>query len=478
MHDSGQIEVPSPTDLLRLERADNGRTPGNAIARMTSKQLEDLVRSADIVRVAAREDNNVLMGLYQVDSDSRPGLDIGPRMSKQPLSHYDLFTVDLETGNSKSLATGVQSTRAWLADEQGFARARIDTDADSGRVSLFARTEAGGSWREVFAYGYAERGTRGMSLEGLSPTDPNIAYVLARTGSESIGAYEYDLRSGTIGRSLVHGPSNGVDRFLRDPLSGRIIGVVYFEPVAPIERFNERSGEKYTVTTERQPDAPRLEIFEPEWQTLYAQVAQGFPGQTAVIASIAADHKTLIVFADGGEDRGGAYYFVDLAQARSWKVGARFKETDTTLSAVQSTRFHGRDGLLIPAQIVMPGGRNGQRLPLVVLLEGTAEAGSLAFADWRAQVWAHSGYAVLQPQFRGPDGMGSSTTRRLSTPLLDDVHAAVAQLGERGLIDTKRVCFSTNVGARDSTREDFGAGAPTQAGGQTQLSLCQSFAAY
>ena len=318
-----------------------------------------------------------------------------------------------------------------------------------------------------------------MSFEGLSPTDPNIAYVLARTGSERIDAYEYDLRSGTLGRSLVRGQSKGVDRFLRDPLSGRIIGIVYFEPVAPIERFDEQGGDRYTVTSQPQPDAPRMELFDSDWETLYGEVAAGFPGETIAITSIAADHKTLVVFADGGEDRGGAYYFVDLAQAKSWKVGARFREpASSALTAVQSTRFRGRDGLLIPAQLVLPGGRKSQRLPLVVLLEGTAEAGSLAFADWRAQVWAHSGYAVLQPQFRGPDGLGAATPRRLSAPLLDDVHAAVTQLVERGIVDPQRVCFSTTVGSRDSAHEDFGGATAGPASAQQRLSLCQAFAAY
>jgi hypothetical protein len=479
MRDSGEIEVPDPSELLRIQPDTMGVMTSDPIAHMTAKQLEEVARSADLLRVAAREEPDVLMGLCQVDKTSRAGLIAGPASSRAPSSHCDLYAANLDTGLSQRLASGQEDTKAWLVDDQNVARARVDTNAKSGRVSDFARSDDGSGWRQIYAFDLGERGTRGMSFEGLSPGDPNVAYVLARTGSERIDAYEYDLRAGALGRSLVRGPSKGVDRFLRDPLTNRVIGVVYFQPVPPIERFEEKPGENYTVTSQAQPDAPRLEIFDAEWQALYAQVEAGFPGQSAVITSIAADHKTMIVFADGGDDRGGAYYFVDLAQAKSWKAGARFAEaSNATLTSVQSTRFHGRDGLLIPAQLVLPGGRNGRGLPLVVLLEGSAEAGSLAFADWRAQVWAHSGYAVLQPQFRGPDGLGSSMARRLSEPLLADVHGAVTQLIERGLVDRQRVCFSTNVGARGSAREDFSAAAPGDIRDRSRLSLCQSFAAY
>jgi len=479
MRDSGEIQVPDPTDLLRFEPTDQGGAMRDPIALLTSEQLEDVVRSADLLRTGVNDGDTVLMGLNQVDSTaSSGGLTIGPRHSKRPTTHYDLYSVDLETGTSKSLAVGQEDTKAWLFDGQGNARVRVDTRAESGRVSAFGRSDANGAWRQLYAYDYAERATRGLSFEGLSPNDPNIAYVLARTGSEQIGAYEYDLRAGALGRPLVQRPSNGVDRLLRDPLTGQIIGVVYFEPRQPIERFDEHGGDKYTVTVQPQPDAPRIEIFDPAWRTLYEQVTAGFEGQLAVISSISADRKTLIVFADGGEDRGGAYYFVDIAQARSWKVGSRYKDKAAgSLSSVQSIRFRGRDSLLIPAQLVLPSGRKGERLPLVVLLEGTSESGSVAFADWRAQVWAHSGYAVLQPQFRGPDGLGAPTTRKLTAPLISDVHAAVGQLVERGLVDASRVCFSAAVGSRNSAKEDFAA-APGQSGNGQRLSLCQTFAAY
>lgn len=478
MRDSGEIQVPDPTDLLRFEPTNQGAPNSSPIALMTSEQLEDIVRSADLLRAAVDDGDAVLMALNQVDKSSRPGLTIGPRGSQRPSTHYDLYSANLETGLSQPLATGQEDTKAWLFDRQGVPRVRIDTRADSGRVSAFGRADANGSWRQLYAYEFGERGTRGLSFEGLSPTDPNIAYVLARTGAEQIGAYEYDLRTGALGRPLVQGPSSGVDRFLRDPLSGQIIGVVYFVPVPPIERFDEHGSDKYTVTSQPQPDAPRIEIFDPAWRTLYDQVTAGFEGQTAIVSSISIDRKTLIVFADGGDDRGGAYYFVDLAQGRSWKVGSRYKDQAAgALSSVQSIRFRGRDNLLIPAQLVLPSGRKGQRVPLVVLLEGTSESGSLAFADWRAQVWAHSGYAVLQPQFRGPDGLGAPTTRKLTKPLISDLHAAVGQLVDKGVVDAQRVCFSAAVGSRNSATEDFGT-APGQDSNAQRLSLCQTFAAY
>jgi dipeptidyl aminopeptidase/acylaminoacyl peptidase len=65
--------------------------------------------------------------------------------------------------------------------------------------------------------------------------------------------------------------------------------------------------------------------------------------------------------------------------------------------------------------------------------------------DWWAQAMASRGYAVLQPQFRGSDGLGwkhatagfGEWGRKMQTDLSDGVRYLAAQ----GTIDPKRVCI-------------------------------------
>jgi dipeptidyl aminopeptidase/acylaminoacyl peptidase len=106
--------------------------------------------------------------------------------------------------------------------------------------------------------------------------------------------------------------------------------------------------------------------------------------------------------------------------------------------------YAARDGLRIPAFLTRPAAQEG-RLPLVLVVHG----GPAARDHWRwneeVQLLAAHGYLVLQPQFRGSSGFGTTFQRagkgEWGRAMQDDITDGVTELVKQGLADPNRICI-------------------------------------
>jgi dipeptidyl aminopeptidase/acylaminoacyl peptidase len=109
---------------------------------------------------------------------------------------------------------------------------------------------------------------------------------------------------------------------------------------------------------------------------------------------------------------------------------------------VRSITYIAQDGMIIPAFLTLPPGREPKDLPLVVLPHGGPATRDTARFDWWSQALASQGYAVLKPNFRGSDlgwefmsaGFGQ-WGRKMQTDLSDGVRHLVHE----GIVDENRV---------------------------------------
>jgi dipeptidyl aminopeptidase/acylaminoacyl peptidase len=91
------------------------------------------------------------------------------------------------------------------------------------------------------------------------------------------------------------------------------------------------------------------------------------------------------------------------------------------IAEVRAVRYKAADGLEITGYLTLPKGRAAEKLPLIVMPHGGPASRDEPGFDWWAQGLASRGYAVLQPNFRGSDG--------------------VRYLSAQGTIDPARVCI-------------------------------------
>jgi len=112
---------------------------------------------------------------------------------------------------------------------------------------------------------------------------------------------------------------------------------------------------------------------------------------------------------------------------------------------VRAVAFKAGDGMALTGYLTLPRARDPKGLPLVVFPHGGPAARDEPGFDWWAQAMASRGYAVLQVNYRGSDGLGEAFLsagygqwgRKMQTDLSDGVR----YLAAGGIVDPKRVCI-------------------------------------
>ena len=171
-----------------------------------------------------------------------------------------------------------------------------------------------------------------------------------------------------------------------------------------------------------------------------------FRGKQVTLNSWSHDMRQIVVYTQGSGDA-GTYQLVDLDRRTAEIIGEAYPEiTGARVGEVRAISYQAADGMRIPGYLTLPPGVTDPRgLPLVVFPHGGPASRDYLGFDWWAQAMASRGYAVLQPNFRGSDGLGTAHLeagygewgRKMQTDLSDGVR----WLASEGIIDPAKVCI-------------------------------------
>ena len=192
-------------------------------------------------------------------------------------------------------------------------------------------------------------------------------------------------------------------------------------------------------------DEDRYSFFDPADTRAWNAVSAAFPGSRVSLYSWSLDRRRIVVRVDSPIE-GPAYALVDLASREARWLGQEYDGLRTEdIAPRKAIRFKARDGLNLTGYLTTPRGKVAKALPLIVFPHGGPAARDMPGFDWWAQGMASRGYAVLQVNFRGSEGLGDRLLqagygqwgRKMQTDLSD----GVAWLAGEGTIDPKRVCI-------------------------------------
>ena len=216
------------------------------------------------------------------------------------------------------------------------------------------------------------------------------------------------------------GPTSG--ETIHDPVTHALIGIATYRGDGVVYHFYD----------------PALEL---QWRGIEA----AFPGRRVAIVSTSDDRKRLVLRVESPTE-GPGFALVDLnARASQW-LGSDYPAlTPADISEEQPVSFKAADGLQITGYLTLPHGRDPTNLPLVVFPHGGPAARDTLGFDWWAQAMASRGYAVLQVNYRGSQGLGRDFLaqgygqygRKMQTDLSDGVR----YLASQHTIDPHRVCI-------------------------------------
>jgi len=328
--------------------------------------------------------------------------------------------VDTRTGASTQVETPNRLAESYLANDEGQVRImEVRAPRKGGYDSpeadfLFRRSEHGkwetlSSWDPTLHRGFLPQAVVGDTVFGLAPKDGSLA------------AWSMPL-DGSMDRTLLWtAPGVDVGGFVRFGYRERVVGVHYAD------------------------DYHHIEYTDPALKALMGALAKAIPGNLAVSPVDASlNERKLLLFAGSDRDPGVYYLFDRDARKLETFLVVRSALEGVTLAEMRPVEYAARDGVKIPGYLTLPPGRETAKgLPAIVLPHGGPEARDVWGFDWLAQFYAHQGYAVLQPNFRGSAGYGEAWFQKNGfqswRTAIDDVIDGAKWLASSGTADPKRI---------------------------------------
>ena len=352
-------------------------------------------------------------------------------MSASRRGDYDLFRVNVNSGEAEPIALGTGRTYYWYVDRNGEPAFRYDSNRRGTVVTIYSRQDrADGKirWRKFKTLRRKRDDDRSDAATDFTPLSagptPTTYYVAARPdGEDTTGVYLYDFESDAYVETLA--ALDGVDIetafFARD--TGEFQGVAYFDHKL------------------------ELKVEDTNIQAHLNGLGEYFGDQTNVFPMQSSGNGQIWLLWTTGPLDAGSYHVYDTEKAFVRPIGFnRHQLASRLLAPTQVVEYIARDGLELHGYLTRPANTEpGEKPPLIVMPHGGPEARDTFDFDLRVQILAAKGYQVFQPNFRGSSGFGREFAdrgrRQWGRAMQTDIEDGYAHLVSSGLAEDGRACI-------------------------------------
>jgi len=324
----------------------------------------------------------------------------------------DVVRLNINNGRTKTVLRGNTKVQGgFISDADGEVRAGGGYNRADNSLDLFARSKGSKEWKLV--YKNFSTGRENYDFLSFSSDNPDEIYVNANLGEDKTGIYRYNIKTGKHSERLFgigKVDADGVIISRKKANRGKLLGY----------RYTSKHPVRY-YTDENEAD-------------IYNGIQALFKGKFISFGSRSEDDNAIVVRTSSGKDP-GTYYLL-MNKNKLTKIGERFpllKAED--LAKVKYISYKARDGRKIPAYVTIPQGK--KPFPTIVLPHGGPWVRDRIVYDEWAQLLAHHGYLVIQPQYRGSTGYGIEHWRvadkKWGLDMQDDLDDAAQFLVKKGL---------------------------------------------
>ena len=363
-------------------------------------------------------DGQVLMARDFVPEASTTGSIIRAANARDGLG---VELVDTVNGKAQLVERPDREATDYLADGQGNVRIKAIMPHDgagmlTGETIYRYRPGGGGDWQPFSRV----RANSGDALAPLAVDGTRNVAFATRTLNGRAALYSVTLDGAMTTELVASNPDVDVASVVTIGRRGRVIGATY-------------------VTDRRQTD-----YFDSDYRKLAAGLARALP-RTPLIRFVGAnaDESQLLVFAGSDVDPGTYYRYTKATRRLDALVGARPQLSGVAMGEMKAVRFPAADGTMVPAYLTLPPGGAAKGLPAIVMPHGGPSSRDEWGFDWLVQFFAASGYAVIQPQYRGSSGYGdgwyANNAFRSWEQAINDVADAGRWLVREGIADPRKL---------------------------------------
>ncbi len=325
---------------------------------------------------------------------------------------FDVFKVDLKTGEAQLVAENPGNIVGWGTDHAG--RVRIAQTSDGVNSSVLYRDGETGPFKTIITTDYK--------------TEVNPQFFLA----DDKRFYALSNRDRDKSALVVIDPANpGVEQ------------PVYANPDVDLGSAAWSRLRKVLTLAEFVTAKTERKFFDAQTETLYRRIEAKLPGYEITLQSQTRAEDKFIVAASNDKTPGARYVYDAKADtlAKLADINPWIPEND--MAPMTPVSYTSRDGLRINAYLTLPKGRPGTNLPCIVNPHGGPWARDVWGYNPEVQFLANRGFCVLQMNFRGSTGYGrafwEASFGQWGLRMQDDVTDGVQWLVKQGIADPKRI---------------------------------------
>ena len=355
--------------------------------------------------------------IYQVSKLNPDKLMVG--INHRDKAWHDLYELTVSTAQAILIHENNDRLQGWEFDWDEKARLAYRTDENGFNQIL--RVDDDGSFTQIYETNLQES----AAVEGWNE-DSSAFYLASNKG-------DVDLTT----------------LFLMDPLTAQKQkiesdpeGLVDFGHI-----FIDRNSRKILSTSYTLHKTKKY-WRDADWEADYNFLLSRFPGKEIGFTS-STSHYEKLLFAVSGDNIASEVYLFDRITKDiifQYTPQPRLKEIEQYLSAMHPISFESSDGLVIPAYLSLPPRKEGEKLPMVVVVHGGPKGPRDYWGyNGNAQFMTNRGYAVLQINFRASGGYGkaflNAGDKEWGRKMQDDITWGVKHIIDLGIADPNRVCI-------------------------------------
>ena len=327
---------------------------------------------------------------------------------------FDVYRVNVRTGEETLLAENPGNIVAWHTDHHG--RLRAATASDGLETTLLYRDSENEEFRSLITTDF-----RSTVSPELFTFDDRSLYALSNRNRDCLAL-------------VIINPEHPDDEQLVFEADGvDLDGVAY-------------SRLRHVLTAAvYQTDKPRYHFFDQPTAERHLRVSEALPGYEVTLQSGTRNERKFIIAAYNDRTPGSRYIYDDDTGELTKLADINPALPESDMAEVRPIQYTARDGLVIHGYLTLPKGRTPRMLPCVVNPHG----GPWARDSWgfnpEAQFLANRGYCVLQMNFRGSTGYGrafwEASFGQWGLAMQDDITDGVEWLIGQGIADRNRIAI-------------------------------------
>lgn len=333
-------------------------------------------------------------------------------MNKEDATAFDVYKLNVKTGDTTLVAKNPGDIQGWLADSEGQIRMAVASDGVEGAV-LYRDSED----QEFKPFITIEAGDT-VSPIAFSQDNQSI-YAVSNKNRDKAVLVKYDLQANE--EVILSNPDVDIASALYSTSKDKLLFAAYVTDKTNYVFLDDDFEKIFTKIRNK------IGVSESEFG-----INDYNKEMTKFIVSISSDKVY------------GKYYYYDSVTdslTELAELGAWLNQDE--LAAMHSISYKSRDGLTINGYLTLPTNKSSENLPLIVIPHGGPWARDVWGFNPEAQLLANRGYAVLQVNFRSSTGYGKAFleagNKQWGLKIQDDITDGVQWAIDQGIADPERI---------------------------------------